>query len=164
MANIAQINITPQENIQPEFAPLPAGKYAVRVIEEDLKLYPDDPNKERLIYKLEVIEGDHSGRFIFFGFNLRHPNPKVEEISRDQLSNMAFYCGLREAVQDSSQLIGKRFVANVFYKKHNDKEYQNVRAVAAYEMNQGAVNSGDGQWQNPAATQGERSAAEWEAF
>jgi hypothetical protein len=89
---------------QSDYAPLPAGWYTVRITEADIKeTKAGTGNYIKVRY--DVLDGTHAGRVVFGNLNLRNPNPKAEEIGRQQLSRLMLAMGLTQ-VTDTDQLIG----------------------------------------------------------
>jgi hypothetical protein len=89
---------------QSDYAPLPAGWYKVRITEADIKeTKAGTGNYIKVRY--DVLDGTHAGRVVFGNLNLRNPNPKAEEIGRQQLSRLMLAMGLTQ-VTDTDQLIG----------------------------------------------------------
>jgi len=89
---------------QSDYAPLPAGWYTVRITEADIKeTKAGTGNYIKVRY--DVLDGTHVGRVVFGNLNLRNPNPKAEEIGRQQLSRLMLAMGLTQ-VTDTDQLIG----------------------------------------------------------
>jgi len=71
-------------NAKPEFTPLEAGDYKVR-----MNRFKEDPTKNgkgRMISAgFEVVDGDNKGRLIFHNFLVEHTTPKAMEIGNQQL-------------------------------------------------------------------------------
>ena len=89
---------------QSDYAPLPPGWYTVRITEADIKeTKAGTGNYIKVRY--DVLDGTHAGRVVFGNLNLRNPNPKAEEIGRQQLSRLMLAMGLTQ-VTDTDQLIG----------------------------------------------------------
>lgn len=94
-----------------DFTPLPPGAgtgpegmYLVAV--ETSKV---DPTKnrdgERLNLKWRVLEGEHANRIVFHGINIRHVNPKAQEIGQRELASLRQATGVLSA-RDSSEFHG----------------------------------------------------------
>lgn len=70
-----------------DFTPLPAGWYRVVITESEVK-----PTKaqtgEYVQLRMEVIEGEHSGRIIFDRLNLENPSEKAVEFARRKLAGI----------------------------------------------------------------------------
>lgn len=89
---------------QSDYAPLPAGWYTVRITEADIKQTKAGTGNYIKV-RYDVLDGTHAGRVVFGNLNLRNPNPKAEEIGRQQLSRLMLAMGLTQ-VTDTDQLIG----------------------------------------------------------
>lgn len=89
---------------QSDYSPLPAGWYNVRITEADVKQTKAGTGNYIKV-RYDVTDGQHAGRVVFGNLNLRNPNPKAEEIGRQQLSKLMLAMGLTQ-VTDTDQLIG----------------------------------------------------------
>lgn len=122
----------------PTRQPLPAGDYTVHIIEDTMK-----PTKkgdgEYLELKMEVLEGDHKGRWIFDRLNLRNPNATAVEISERTLVALGKACGIQN-LTDSSQLRGIPITATVKVRK--SEAYGDSNDVASYSRLTGSVSGG----------------------
>lgn len=69
------------------FAPIPAGKYNVEIVDSDLvatKL--GDGHYLKLTFS--VMDGDYAGRYIWANLNVDNPNPKAVEIAERELARI----------------------------------------------------------------------------
>jgi len=95
-----------------KFAPIPAGRYRLVVLESDINLTrkakeANDPSVGQYVkVKLQVADGSHQNRVLWQNFNVVNSNPKATEIGKAQFANLVSSCGL-ESIQDTSQLCGK---------------------------------------------------------
>lgn len=82
---------------------LPAGWYTCIITEAELK-----PTKagtgEYIKVRYDITGPSCQGRCVFGNFNIKNPNPKAEEIGRQQLGDLMRALGL-SAVHDTDQLI-----------------------------------------------------------
>lgn len=104
MANLGQVfnaNELPQGN---SFEPLPAGWYAVTVTGAELKATNAGTGRY-IAVKYTVMGPTAQGRVVFGNMNIVNPNPKAEEIGRQDLGDLMRAGGLQQ-VQDTDQLIG----------------------------------------------------------
>lgn len=85
-----------------DYTPIPVGDYKAVITESEVK-----PTKagdgQFLNLKVEVIEGEYSGRIIFVILNLWNPNPKAVEIANRELATIVAAVG-RPGAQDSAEL------------------------------------------------------------
>jgi len=86
------------------FEPLPAGWYTVVVNGAEIKNTKAGTG-QYIAVRYDVTGPTHQGRVVFGNLNIRNPNPKAEEIGRQQLGELMRAIGL-SSVQDTDQLIG----------------------------------------------------------
>lgn len=86
------------------FDPLPAGWYNVTIAGAELKTTSAGTG-QYIAVRYDVTGPTHQGRVVFGNLNIRNPNPKAEEIGRQQLGDLMRAIGLA-SVQDTDQLIG----------------------------------------------------------
>ncbi len=120
-----------------EFSPLPAGWYQVHITGAELR-----PTKAGtgayIAVRYDVLGPTHQGRVVFGNLNIRNPNPKAEEIGRQQLGSLMRAIGLAQ-VSDTDQLIGGQLMiklairpADGQYEASNDvKDFKAVGGAAA---------------------------------
>ena len=84
--------------------PLPPGWYHVNVTGAELK-NTKAGNGQYIAVRYDVIGPTHQGRVVFGNLNIKNPNPKAEEIGRQQLGELMRAIGLAK-VTDTDQLIG----------------------------------------------------------
>ena len=83
------------EEVQPlsNMDVLPAGKYIAAIVGNEVK-----PTKagtgERLNLTFEILEGEHKGRKVWAGLNVKNPNPQAVEISMRELSSICRAVGV----------------------------------------------------------------------
>lgn len=86
------------------FEPLPAGWYTVVVNGAEIKNTKAGTG-QYIAVRYDVTGPTHQGRVVFGNLNIKNPNPKAEEIGRQQLGELMRAIGL-SALQDTDQLIG----------------------------------------------------------
>jgi len=86
------------------FEPLPAGWYTVKVTDANLKSTKAGDGSY-IAVRYDVLGPTHQGRVVFGNLNIHNPNPKAEEIGRQQLGDLMRAIGLK-SVEDTDQLIG----------------------------------------------------------
>ena len=91
----------PQGN---SYEALPAGWYNVNVTGAELK-NTKAGNGQYIAVRYDVTGPTHQGRVVFGNLNIKNPNPKAEEIGRQQLGELMRAIGLAK-VTDTDQLIG----------------------------------------------------------
>jgi hypothetical protein len=97
------VNELPQGNTG-NFEPLPAGWYTVTITQAELK-DTKAGNGQYIKLRYDVTGPTHQGRVVFGNLNIKNPNPKAEEVGRQQLGDIMRAIGLAK-VTDTDQLIG----------------------------------------------------------
>lgn len=124
----------PQGNGGGDFSPLPAGWYTVRISESGIQTTKKGDG-QYIKTRLDVIGPTHSGRVLFCNLNIRNPNPKAEEIGRQQLGDILRAIGV-SSLTDTDQLIGGVMSVKVTVK--ND-EYGEGNEVKAFKSTDGSA-------------------------
>jgi hypothetical protein len=86
------------------FEPLPAGWYTCVVNGAEIKNTKAGTG-QYIAVRYDITGPTHQGRVVFGNLNIKNPNPKAEEIGRQQLGELMRAIGLT-TVQDTDQLIG----------------------------------------------------------
>lgn len=86
------------------FDPLPEGWYTATIAGAELKTTKAGTG-QYIAVRYDITGPTHQGRVVFGNLNIRNPNPKAEEIGRQQLGELMRAIGLA-SVQDTDQLIG----------------------------------------------------------
>lgn len=79
----------------PKREPLPKGMYQVMVVESQIKANQAGTG-EYISLKLQVIDGEHSGRWIWDNLNVRNASKTAEEIAQRQLQLACLACGITQ--------------------------------------------------------------------
>ena len=123
MANLGHFNSSEHE--PSSFDPIPAGEYAVVIVESEMK-----PTKagdgSYLNLTLEVLEGDYQGRKIWDILCLEHSNQKTVQIAMGRLSAYCRACGKVE-IENSEELHDIQFKVKVGIRK--DEQYGDKNTV-----------------------------------
>ena len=105
---MAQLNETFSVDALPvsdrNFEPLPAGWYTAVVNNAEIKNTKAGTG-QYIAVRYDITGPTHQGRVVFGNLNIKNPNPKAEEIGRQQLGELMRAIGLT-TVQDTDQLIG----------------------------------------------------------
>jgi hypothetical protein len=101
------------------FDPIPAGDYHLVVSESELKDTKSGTG-QYIWLKMSVVGPTHQGRILFANLNIRNPNPKAEDIGRQQLGSVLRAIGVA-SLTDTDQLIGGNMTCKVTVK--NDPTY-----------------------------------------
>lgn len=141
------------ESVEPRssFDPLPAGRYAVQIIESEMK---DTKNGQGqyLQLTLEVLEGEFAARRVWDRLNLINPNATAVDIAQRTLSQICRACGVMN-VDDSEQLHFKPMVAKLKLRPEKDG-YEASNDVSAYESYDGNAKGGAPERVKPTVAQG----------
>jgi hypothetical protein len=86
------------------YEPLPAGWYTASITGAELKNTKAGTG-QYIAIRYDIIGPTHQGRIVFGNLNIRNPNPKAEEIGRQQLGEVMRAIGIAK-VQDTDELIG----------------------------------------------------------
>ena len=91
----------PQGN---SYEALPAGWYTANITGAELKNTKAGTG-QYIAVRYDITGPTHQGRVVFGNLNIKNPNPKAEEIGRQQLGDLMRAIGLAK-VTDTDQLIG----------------------------------------------------------
>lgn len=83
---------------------LPAGWYTANITQAEL-MDTKAGNGQYIKIRYDITGPSHQGRVVFGNLNIKNPNPKAEEIGRQQLGEIMRAVGLAR-VTDTDQLIG----------------------------------------------------------
>jgi hypothetical protein len=105
MASLSQsFNVSDLPESSKNFSPLPAGWYSATISGAEIKETKAGTG-EYIAVKYSITGPTHEGRVIYGNLNIKNPNPKAEEIGRQQLGEVMRAIGLAR-VDDTDQLIG----------------------------------------------------------
>lgn len=111
------------------FDALPEGWYTATITQADIK--PTKAGTGSYIgLRLDITGPTHQGRVIFTNLNINNPNPKAEEIGRQQLNQIMGALGL-PTVKDTDQLIGGSLSVKLAVKTENDESKNEVKGYRA---------------------------------
>ena len=117
------------------FDPVPAGNYTAAVTEASLETTKAG-NGQYIKLRMDIEGPTHQGRVLFTNINIRNPNPKAEEIGRQQLGDIMRAIGLSQ-VSDTDQLIGGRLQVKVTVKQ--DETYGPSNECKGFKAVEGSV-------------------------
>ena len=89
-----------------DYTPLPDGWYTTSIATASLETTKAGTG-QYIKVRYDITGPTHQGRVVFGNLNIRNPNPKAEEIGRQQLGDLLRSIGLAK-VSDTDQLIGNR--------------------------------------------------------
>jgi len=136
---MANLNETFNVNDLPEgnniYEPLPAGWYSAIIASAELR-----PTKagtgEYIAVRYDITGPTHEGRVVFGNLNIRNPNPKAEEIGRQQLGDLMRSIGL-SSVQDTDQLVGGQY--QIKLKMTHSEQYGDGNDVSGWKAISGSA-------------------------
>lgn len=120
---------------QGDFQPLPAGWYTATITDAEVKTTKAGTG-QYIKCRYDITGPTHEGRVVFGNLNIRNPNPKAEEIGRQQLGDLMRAIGLA-SVTDTDQLIGGR--CKIKLKVRQSEEYGDSNDVQAWKAAEGAA-------------------------
>ena len=108
------LDLTTTEVTNNDYPPFVEGEAMIMVKEGEVKT--SKAGADYVSLKLEVMDGDNKGRYLFHGLNLAHPTEKVRNISNQILKTMLVSAGIEtmkfEEMSDIvSTLTGKTMMA-----------------------------------------------------
>lgn len=118
-----------------DYSVLPAGWYSATISGAEVKETKAGTG-EYIAVKYSITGPTHQGRVIFGNLNIKNPNPKAEEIGRQQLGDIMRAIGLAR-VTDTDQLIGGSLVIKLDVKE--DEKYGERNEVKGFKAVIGAV-------------------------
>ncbi len=121
------------------FEPLPAGWYSVTIAGAELK-NTKAGNGQFIAVRYDVTGPTHQGRVVFGNLNIQNPNPKAEEIGRQQLGELMRAIGLAK-VTDTDQLIGGNLQIKLDIKR--DEQYGDKNEVRGFKAVSGGATLGN---------------------
>lgn len=102
--------------------------HLVRITNSDWVPVQSNANHGRLVFTLEILDGEHQGMKAQYGLNLQNSNPQTVEIARKELSAICHVVGVFNPVTDTAVLHGRPFRVMVRAQKKNP-EYTEVYGV-----------------------------------
>jgi hypothetical protein len=116
------------------FDPLPAGWYRVSIKEASVAKTRAGTG-EYIKIRYDVEGPSHGGRVVFGNLNILNPNPKAEEIGRQQLGELMRAIGLR-SLKDTDQLVGGSLEIKLAIRE--SEQYGNSNDIKAFKSLGGA--------------------------
>lgn len=105
------------------FEALPPAIYEATITQAELKDTKAGTGQYIKI-RYDIVGPTHQGRVIFGNFNIKNPNPKAEEIGRQQLGEMMTAIGISK-VNNTDQLIGARLKIKLVVRSSEEYGEQN---------------------------------------
>ena len=118
-----------------DFEPVPAGWYTVAIAGAELRDTKAGTGKY-ISVRFDITGPEHQGRVVFTNLNTRNPNPKAEEIGRQQLGEIMRAIGVQK-LEDTDELIGGNLSIKVTVK--NDPTYGPGNEVKGFKAVDGSA-------------------------
>lgn len=116
------------------YEPLPPGWYTAIVNGAEIKNTKAGTG-QYIAVRYDITGPTHQGRVVFGNLNIKNPNPKAEEIGRQQLGELMRAIGLT-TVQDTDQLIGGQLMIKLDVRE--SEQYGASNDVKGYKANSAA--------------------------
>ena len=113
MSDLSGLNLDAnvQEN-DGEFTVLPAGKYKMVMVGDELKDNKAMTGKI-LVVKLQIIEGQFAQEIVKDNINITNPSPQCQAIGQGTLKRICNMCQVPYPPQDTNGLMGKPMVVTI---------------------------------------------------
>jgi len=118
-----------------DFDPIPAGWYTACIASTELKDTKAGTG-QYVSVRFDITGPSHEGRVVFTNLNISNPNPKAEEVGRQQLGDIARAGGLAK-VSDNDQIVGINLSIKVIVK--DDPTYGKSNEVKGYKAIEGSA-------------------------
>ena len=117
------------------FSPIPAGWYTAAIAGADIR-ETKAGNGNYIAVRFDITGPEYQGRVVWTNLNTRNPNPKAEEIGRQQLGNIMRAVGLTK-LEDTDQLLGGNLAIKVSVR--DDPTYGPSNEVKGYRAIEGSA-------------------------
>ena len=118
-----------------DFSPIPAGWYTSSIAGAEIKKTKAGTGNY-ISVRFDVTGPEHQGRVVFSNLNTRNPNPKAEEIGRQQLGDIMRAVGLTK-LEDTDQLLGGNLSIKVTVK--DDPNYGPSNEIKGFRSVEGSA-------------------------
>lgn len=119
-----------------DYTPLPDGWYISTITKAELCATKAGTG-QYIKLRYDITGPTHQGRVVFGNLNIRNPNPKAEEIGRQQLGDVMRAIGLAK-VADTDQLVGGALMIKLTTKAA-DGQYEASNEVKGFKAVEGAA-------------------------
>lgn len=116
------------------YAPLEPGWYQASITDADLRTTKAG-NGQYIAVRYDITGPTGQGRVVWGNLNIKNPNPKAEEIGRQQLAELMGAIGLK-TVRDTDQLIGGQLEIKLAIRK--SEQYGDSNDVKGYKSMTGS--------------------------
>jgi hypothetical protein len=135
------------------FEPLPAGWYDATISNAEIMATKMGTGKYIKV-RYDINGPTHQGRVVFGNLNVRNPNPKAEEIGRQQLGEIMRAIGLT-SLKDTDQMIGGNLSIRLDIRI--SEQYGNSNEVKGFR----ATHGGSAPAPKPAAATNAKASPPW---
>jgi hypothetical protein len=120
------------EGVEPmgAFTPLAPDRYAFIITETDVK-DTKSGGGQFLLVVAQVDGGEDDGRKLFLRYNIANKSKQAEDIAKRELAALMGAVGMVN-LEDSDDLIGKRFEADVIIDRNKETGQEGNRVKAYY--------------------------------
>lgn len=137
---MAELNMDFNPSEVPEdtggFDPLPAGDYAMQVIDSEIKPTRAETG-EQLVLTLEVIEGPFTNRRVWDRLNIRNQSADAQRIAQRSLADLCLAVGV-QSLRNSEDLHFKPFTGKVGIRADKSGQYGPQNTVRYKQRGGGA--------------------------
>ena len=124
---------------------IPAGWYNMEITDAEVKATRGKSGGTRANFELTVTTGDHKGRKVFAGINVKNANQQAQEIGQRELSAICHATGIIN-VSDLAAFIGKQLQVKVKVRKATDADkeqgYEDRNEPSGFKALEGAAVGG----------------------
>jgi len=107
---------------------IPNGRYLAHIVASDV-VDTKSGNGQRLIWTVDILDGEYTGHRIYDSINTHNPSKKAVEVGRSRLAMVVLSLGISK-FDDSSELHGILFWAHVGTKdERNEVTYYEKREI-----------------------------------
>lgn len=117
--------------------PLPKGWYDVEVADASIEATKGRGAGRRAVFEYTVLTGDHKGRKVWGGINVKNSNAEAEAIGQREMSSLCHATGVIR-VSDLREFVGKQLQIKVGFGKD---DYADRNEIKGYKALEGASNS-----------------------
>jgi hypothetical protein len=117
------------------YDPIPEGWYDVEIKGAELRTTKAGTG-QYIAVRYDVTGPSHGGRVVYGNLNVSNPNPKAEEIGRQQMGELMRAIGL-PVLQDTDQLVGGRLSIKVAIRK--SEQYGDSNDVKGFKAVSGGA-------------------------
>jgi hypothetical protein len=118
-----------------EFEPIPSGWYTAAIAGAEIKETKAGTGNY-IAVRFDITGPEHQGRVVFVNLNTRNPNPKAEEIGRQQLGDIMRAIGL-STLEDTDQLLGGNLSIKVSIR--DDPKYGSSNEARGFKSTGGSA-------------------------